>query len=1102
MLSSFRMANTFPECVGSVDVIAESDCIKKLLLMPFDSTLISLMVHRIGNTLLIDEFDLANHLILNESKQWSWLKRFVDDMIVNCKTNSKPMITKKVKTRDELQTKNMLCKFLHYSVDQNQNQTKESPEDKLRLSPKKSSQSDNKCHKSDDNEKKDFYFSHYNKESQVSEIIAKRLDQIEDNSETRFPGFLRNVLWTFEDIRMLVASNMPIFGDSNHPAVSLRLHDMKRPINVLTGLDYWLDNLMSSVPEVVMCYHLEGIVQKYELIKTEEIPQMSATKGSLFSPKVVQNIAQNILSFLKSKATKSGHTYWLFKGKHDDVVKLYDLTTLCVDYMRENDSNPFAIPVAMLLYRVAKNMKDANQSKHSPVIDSKIHKLLTNCLSLLDPTKHSQIISSANYLLSEVYIPNDIDPTLLPSVSDSNVGSDGSEEDFEDFDDFDSSDGSSDDLNVPTLEVKKLGFPDSYTNERPRKPKQSSSDFDVENSLEWSVKCERALKHIVEGLNSLFHSNVQKQEEILYKTSKDESQKMANPNEAIPLNYDSLNQDNCDNGSITGKELTQIAPQVIPNWKTCLEVCLLQKGAQVFCILAELANSKTNCLKALKFIRMGVMCYETALDIIEKSGQTNYFKEPITCLLALCGDIHLKILNTSLTTDESSDSDNEKEVNELFNKLPEILEKLSEKQLIEEFRWAYNPVINSENSVEQRLILCYRCYEEALYQLNDIKPTNKAKTENNTLQERLSKRLGYICNELANYYMNESLKHFNQIALTTKSLTNFREAVDLFTKVGDKENTSLMLSNTGRLMRTCAHIFAPTFRQNSSDEFSSKERQFYIKAMDYYKSALNELGVDSQSKYMNAFDNINWELCTTLYTIGCLMQDFAPLSTSAFEIVEEEITKYFTEALNLCQNGQKCDNSRNVLYQYRTATISHRLASLHHNSYRNMSDESERRKQIYNASNNYYEKSRLMYKLLNDKEEYVRVCLEQIGLHERNLSQLNGFGSKLKALHLILAIILTVNDIDFTDSETDEEKQKIDGLLQLLSARISLSVKALIKCYSSKASKHKDSIQKWTQIDEFIAKTNASKRTTVYDKVNKICAKINSSKLLETSPQK
>ncbi|CAG2102842.1 unnamed protein product [Medioppia subpectinata] len=1090
--------------------------------MPFDSTLISLMVHRIGNTLLIDEFDLANHLILNESKQWSWLKRFVDNMIVNCKPNSKPMITKKIKTRDELQTKNMLCKFLHYSVDENLNQTKdlskELSKDKLQLSPKKVSQNENIEH---NNERKDFYFSHYNQESHMSEIIAKQLDAIEDNSESTFPGFLRNVLWTFEDIRMLVASNMPIFGDSHHPAVSLRLHDMKRPINILTGLDYWLDNLMSSVPEVMMCYHLEGIVQKYELVKTEEIPQMSSTKGPLFSPKVVQNVAQNILSFLKSKATKSGHTYWLFKGKHDDVVKLYDLTTLCVDYIEESDTNPFAIPVAMLLYRVAKNMKDINL-KRSPAIDSKIHKLLSNCLSLLDPSKHSQIVSSANYLLSDVYIPNDIDPTLLPSVNDNNSGSDGSEGDY-DFDDIDSSDGSSDDSTVATLEVNKLSVADSYANEKQKKSKQSNSEFDAENSLDWSVKCERALKHIIEGLKSLFHSNVQKQEETIYKTSKDENQKYANPNKAIPLDYSSLNEKDDQNGSLSGKELTQVSPQVIPNWKTCLEVCLLQKGAQVFCILSELSNAKGSCLKALKYIRMGVMCYEIALDIIEKSEQINYYKEPIACLLALCGDIHVKVLNSSVPANDSDCDNDNKELNDLyFNQLPEILEKFSENKLIEEFHWAYNPVISSENSIEQRLKVCYRCYEEALYQLNDIKPTNKAKNENNALQERLMKRLGYICNELANYYMNESLKHFNHTIsegstaeqqlndsevsrlerLTNKSLVYFTEAVELFRKVEDRENISLMLSNTGRLMRTCAHIFAPTFRHNSSDEFSAKERQFYVKAIDYYKSALKELGTESQKKYMAVSDNINWELSTTLYTIGCLIQDFAPLSTSAFESVEKEISKYFVEALDFCENGQKRDTSRNVLYQYRNATISHRLASLYHNSYRNMSEETERRKQVYNQSNSYYEKSRLMYRLLNDKEEYVRVCLEQIGLHERNLAQLNGFASKVKCLHLILSIILTIHDMDFTDTETEEDKEKIDKLLQLLSTRIGLSIKALIKCYSNKASKYKDLIQKWTQIDEFIGKTNASKRTTVYDKLNKICVKIISSKLLETSPQK
>ena len=44
-----------------------------------------------------------------------------------------------------------------------------------------------------------------------------------------------------------------------------------------------------------------------------------------FSPGIIRDVAKNILAFLKSNAAKEGHTYWLFKAKDDDVVKLYDL---------------------------------------------------------------------------------------------------------------------------------------------------------------------------------------------------------------------------------------------------------------------------------------------------------------------------------------------------------------------------------------------------------------------------------------------------------------------------------------------------------------------------------------------------------------------------------------------------------------------------------------------------------------------------------------------------------------------------------------------------------------------------------------------------------
>ena len=47
----------------------------------------------------------------------------------------------------------------------------------------------------------------------------------EDTNRTNFTAspFQRTVNWTFENMKMLIGSNLPIFGDEKHPAVSLRL---------------------------------------------------------------------------------------------------------------------------------------------------------------------------------------------------------------------------------------------------------------------------------------------------------------------------------------------------------------------------------------------------------------------------------------------------------------------------------------------------------------------------------------------------------------------------------------------------------------------------------------------------------------------------------------------------------------------------------------------------------------------------------------------------------------------------------------------------------------------------------------------------------------
>ncbi|XP_037077935.1 erythroid differentiation-related factor 1-like [Pollicipes pollicipes] len=217
------------------------------------------------------------------------------------------------------------------------------------------------------------------------------------------------MLWTFQDLKMLIGTDMPILGGGTHPCVSLRLHDLSEPINVLTGLDYWLDNLMSNVPEVLMCYHVDGVLKKYSLIKTEDLPHLP---DSTFKPEVVHDVAENILSFLRANATKTGHTYWLFKGEDDDCVKLYDLSSLLESRFEEvnRDDNPFSGHVALLLYRIACNML---RKRH--VVDygdrlGTVRTILSKTLELIKGDKYLQVRANIHMMLADCYVPRDHRP--------------------------------------------------------------------------------------------------------------------------------------------------------------------------------------------------------------------------------------------------------------------------------------------------------------------------------------------------------------------------------------------------------------------------------------------------------------------------------------------------------------------------------------------------------------------------------------------------------------------------------------------------------------------------------------------------------------------
>ncbi|OXB62956.1 hypothetical protein ASZ78_014968 [Callipepla squamata] len=239
--SSFGMAYDFIDSIGNdVDVVSDSENIKKLLKIPYSKSHVSMAVHRIGRTLLLDELDIQE-LFMRSSQtgDWTWLKEFYQRLIDQ-------KWQRKKKSKEHWYQKAILSKFLYYSINGDGAAQPVPSSSKQHQEGAVSGEGDEAGRAS--------WPAPFEMPSSLSEDPGASNQGLKND-------FVRNILWTFEDIHMLVGSNMPIFGGGRYPAVSLRLRDNNKPINVLTGIDYWLDNLICNVPELVMCFHVNGIVQ-------------------------------------------------------------------------------------------------------------------------------------------------------------------------------------------------------------------------------------------------------------------------------------------------------------------------------------------------------------------------------------------------------------------------------------------------------------------------------------------------------------------------------------------------------------------------------------------------------------------------------------------------------------------------------------------------------------------------------------------------------------------------------------------------------------------------------------------------------------------------
>lgn len=169
------------------------------------------------------------------------------------------------------------------------------------------------------------------KASHVGEKPRSSMQESDKHRRVGNSGFLRVMFWQFQNFWMLLGSDLLLFSNEKYVAVSLHLQDVTRQVTPLTWLEAWLDNVMASVPELAICYHENGIVRGYELLKTEDIFLLKGIceDGTpAFHPHVVQQNGLSVLRFLQENCKQDPGAYWLYKSAGEDVIQLFDLSVI------------------------------------------------------------------------------------------------------------------------------------------------------------------------------------------------------------------------------------------------------------------------------------------------------------------------------------------------------------------------------------------------------------------------------------------------------------------------------------------------------------------------------------------------------------------------------------------------------------------------------------------------------------------------------------------------------------------------------------------------------------------------------------------------------
>ncbi|KAI3736715.1 hypothetical protein L2E82_26699 [Cichorium intybus] len=400
------------EYEDEIDVIAPADILKQIFKIPYSRARLSIAVHRIGQSLVLNtgpDVEEGEKLVRRHKQSqsaekslfWNFAMHSVRMEACDCPSTQNP-------ESEERRNSSFLPG----------NRTSEYPQgkqDSFLWGGKKNQR--NKDHDA------------VKKVSQVKEKSRSSMQESDMYRRVNRDGFLRVLFWKFNNLRMFLGSDLLIFSNEKYVAVSLHLWDVSRQVTPLTWLEAWLDNVMASVPELAICYHQNGVVQGYELLKTDDIflsKGVSEDGTPAFHPHIVRQNGHSVLRFLQENCKQDPGAYWLYKNAGEDNIQLFDLSVIPKSHATNNcDDDPTFIPslinrgrsdsllsLGTLLYRVAHRLS----LSVSPHNRARCARFLKKCLDFLDQPDQLVVRAFAHEQFARLLLDYDEDLDLTSEV--------------------------------------------------------------------------------------------------------------------------------------------------------------------------------------------------------------------------------------------------------------------------------------------------------------------------------------------------------------------------------------------------------------------------------------------------------------------------------------------------------------------------------------------------------------------------------------------------------------------------------------------------------------------------------------------------------------